>query len=214
MQASKYIATAAGICLLLVAVGIGAARNSSPKYSALNKYISQLLDNTFTILHDPNLTLPEKTARSESLLEANLDLNWMALYTLGRNRRILLPEQVQRYSEVYKRYIIETYGAAVKLYDGQRVTIQQVMPIDDTEYSVATLFVNENSGQEISVEYRVRLMKDNSYKVFDIVTEGISLVQSQHSEFNSVMANHGLDKLIEILDIKANKADARGKQPA
>lgn len=197
--------------LSIMCFGPIAGAKSPAKYPELNNYVTQLLDQTFDILHDANLTIPEKTERSEKLIAENLDLNWMALYTLGRNRRVLMPMQVQQYVAAYKRYVIETYGSSVKLYDGQDVQVQQVMPLDDTEYSVATLFVNQSSGQEVSVKYRVRLMKEGDYKVFDIVTEGISLVQSQQAEFNSLLSTHGFEKLLEVLHTKADEADAAGK---
>ncbi|MGV2432156.1 MAG UNVERIFIED_CONTAM: ABC transporter substrate-binding protein [Rickettsiaceae bacterium] len=56
----------------------------------------------------------------------------------------------------------------------------------------------KNAGDPIRVDY---LVYDNAgnYKVRDIITEGISLVNSQRSEYNDVIENHGIEYLISEL---------------
>lgn len=199
------------LATVLICLGtVVSASTSSSQYPDLDKYVSNLLEHTFAILKNDQLSVQEKTDQSEELLSNNLDLNWMAVYTLGRNRRTLDMNQLNDYIEAYKHYVINSYGSSVKLYDGQQVKIQQITQLtesDTTEFSVQTLFIKESTGQQVSVEYRVRKVQDGSFKVFDVVTEGISLIQSQHSEFNGIFANYGFDKLISILRTRAEQAE-------
>ncbi|MFN7401899.1 MAG: ABC transporter substrate-binding protein, partial [Alphaproteobacteria bacterium] len=45
----------------------------------------------------------------------------------------------------------------------------------------------------------------NSFKLVDIVVEGVGLLTSQRSEFNSVVNQKGLDYLIEALKKKTTE---------
>ena len=47
--------------------------------------------------------------------------------------------------------------------------------------------------------------KQNPYKVADIITEGVSILNSQQSEFNNIISNQGIDALIDDLKGKVSK---------
>ena len=48
------------------------------------------------------------------------------------------------------------------------------------------------------VTFRVRNFGD-SYKFVDVTVDGVSLVVTKRSEFNSIIYNQGIDGLLEIL---------------
>ena len=54
------------------------------------------------------------------------------------------------------------------------------------------------SSNEIPIFYRV-ILKDGTWKVYDVVVENVSLVQNYRSQFNSILAKNTPDQLIEIL---------------
>jgi phospholipid transport system substrate-binding protein len=49
--------------------------------------------------------------------------------------------------------------------------------------------------------------KDDEWKVFDIVIEGVSLVTNYRSQFASEIKNNGIESLITKLAEKNNKGD-------
>jgi phospholipid transport system substrate-binding protein len=54
------------------------------------------------------------------------------------------------------------------------------------------------SSKEIPIFYRV-ILKDDSWKVYDVVVENVSLVQNYRSQFNSILAKNTPEQLLEIL---------------
>ena len=73
----------------------------------------------------------------------------------------------------------------------------------DGEYTVAMQMKSDENGSEpVDVNYRVRKQGD-TYKIFDVIVEGVGLLTTQRSEFSSVIADKGIDYLIDQLATKS-----------
>jgi ABC-type transporter MlaC component len=47
--------------------------------------------------------------------------------------------------------------------------------------------------------HKLENAKKSTYKIDDIITEGVSILNSQKSEFNNIIINQGIDALIDDL---------------
>jgi phospholipid transport system substrate-binding protein len=188
-----------GLIILLVITCNTPIANASDK--ELGDYVNGLLQNFFTIAKDANLNEDKKVEMVRSLLSQNLDFDWMAKFTLGRYRKGLSASEIDSFSEVYKKYLLTTYGNAVRQYKGQDVRIKAVQAINDAEFVVKTLIIKA-SQEPLGVDYLVR-QGAQGYRVFDVVTEGVSLINSQQSEFASVISNNSLGSLKSDLASKS-----------
>ena len=70
---------------------------------------------------------------------------------------------------------------------------------DDGAIVGMVLHTPDGSAPDVVVNYRLS-KGPQGYKVVDILVEGVSLLNTQRSEFASVVANKGLDYLIEALE--------------
>lgn len=178
------------VCLILSFLSLSA-------HSAVNdNYVNQLIKDGLEVFNDQNLTQDAKIAKSKKLILVNLDLDWMAKFTLGVYRRNLTPEQIKQFTEVYGNYVSKVYADLVKNYHGQQPKVEQVRILDKGEFMVEMLIGTAK------VNYLVR-QKDasdkTSFKVSDVITEGVSLISSQQSEFMNILSNSGFDTLIDEL---------------
>ena len=57
---------------------------------------------------------------------------------------------------------------------------------------------------ETPIYYRV-IKKDNEWKVYDVVIEGVSLISNYRSQFREILGNNPPEKLLETLRKKAGK---------
>jgi phospholipid transport system substrate-binding protein len=186
------------IALLLITCNAPIAAASDKE---LGDYVNGLLQNFFTIAKDANLSEDNKVEKVRSLLSQNLDFDWMAKFTLGRYRRGMPEAQIEDFAQVYKRYLLTTYGNAVRQYKGENVENKAVQTIGENEFVVKTSIIKANQ-EPLNVDYLVR-QTGKDYRVFDVVTEGISLINSQQSEFASVIGSSGLDRLKSDLGAKS-----------
>jgi phospholipid transport system substrate-binding protein len=78
---------------------------------------------------------------------------------------------------------------------------------------VRTVILAERSGRpaRISVDYRVRSEGDR-WRIYDVVTEGVSVLQNYRAQFNRIIAKEGVDGLIGRMHARLRKGDAPGGQ--
>lgn len=184
------------VCLILSCLSLSAYSATDDKM-AVDNYVNQLIRDGLDVCNDESLDQDAKIAKTKKLILANLDLNWMAKFTLGVYRRTLTPEQIKQFTEVYSNYVSKAYADLVKNYNGQEPKVQQVRVLDEGEFMVEMLIGTAK------VNYLVRQVKGTSdktnLKVSDVITEGVSLINSQQSEFMNILSNSGFDKLIDEL---------------
>ena len=60
--------------------------------------------------------------------------------------------------------------------------------------------IKDGNRPDIKVAFKVRLdRKSNKWQAYDMVAEGISLLSSKRSEFESILRTEGIDKVIEVM---------------
>lgn len=190
--------------LLLIFIYISPA-NAQGDVEELKRYVDDLITKGYNIVNDPTLTEDQKVASSSSLLRANLHLDWMADYSLGRNKRGLSAQKIREFREVYSKFVVQAYASLSKSYSGVKAVVKKVTKIDDNMFIISMEILKKDSDTPVKVDYMVHKLektKTNPYKVGDVVTEGVSILNSQQSEFNSIITNQGIDGLISNLKEK------------
>ena len=89
-----------------------------------------------------------------------------------------------------------------KKYNGQKVLIKNINPVGNDQYVVTTEIQSDNSNVPYKVEYRVK-RTDGQYKVRDIIAEGVSMINTQRSDFGGIVAERGISALNQDLLAKA-----------
>ena len=166
----------------------------------IESYVHNLMNKSLAVLNDESTPHEAKTTKVRQMLSDNMDTNWMGRFTLGRIIRTLSEQEASNFLTTYKDYVINSYARAVSLYKGEKVTIASVQKMDD-EFSIVMTQVHKSDGNLINVNYLVHQL-DGKYKVCDVITEGISLINSQKAEYGSVIASSGINALVEDLKNK------------
>jgi phospholipid transport system substrate-binding protein len=108
--------------------------------------------------------------------------------------------------------LVRTYSNAISAYQGQTL---KVLPSrgkqDPEETTVRTQFVRAG-GQPLPIDFTMH-QKEGTWKVYDIVVEGVSLVMTYRSEFDAVVKQEGIDGLIKRLASKNMPASVGGSAP-
>lgn len=176
----------------------------------LEIYVKKLISDGYTLFNDETLSAANKNQRIIELLNDNLNLDWMAKYSLGRHRRTLDENEIQTFTSVYSRFIVKAYVDLTHHYRGEKANLKTVKKIDEDMFIVNLEIIKPGSNSPIKVDYLVHEIgngKDHKFKVADIITEGISLLNSQQSEFNNIISNQGIDALIKDLEEKSTKTE-------
>lgn len=163
-------------------------------------FIKDLIQQGYDLFHDPDISRSELEKETSRLIRDNLHLNWMANYTLGRHKKSLTQEKISEFTDVYKKFVVLAYTSLSNSYDGEKAIITSVQKLNDFMFMVNLEIAKPNSTKNIKVAYLVHKIEDESSdKIFligDVITEGVSILHSQQSEFSSVISQRGFDSLI------------------
>ncbi len=191
MQAKTFLVVVfiAGIVVLCPARSAAAGEPTEQIRTAVNQGVEIL--NKARL--DSASGKAETIARLKKVVYPLFDFNEMARRSLGANWRRLDPSQQKEFVAVFTDLLEKTYAKNIDLYDGQRV-VYLGETIDQDYADVQTKLLGKK-GESYSVVYKLHLV-DGRWRVYDVVAEGISVVNNYRSQFNRVMANSSFDELI------------------
>ena len=85
---------------------------------------------------------------------------------------------------LFEDLIVNTYAIRFKSYANEKIKLTGTASRGQT--AIVKSVIERGSQQPVRVDWRVTY-PDGQYKIFDIVIEGVSMIQTQRSEFSSVM---------------------------
>jgi phospholipid transport system substrate-binding protein len=142
----------------------------------------------------------ETIDRLKEIVYPLFDFEEMAKRSLGAHWRRLEPPRQKEFVTLFTELLERTYANSINLYDGQ--TVAYTGETVDGDYAEVATKIVTKKGEAFSAVYRLRRV-DGKWKVYDVVVEGISVVNNYRSQFNRVIINSSLDELMRRLKEKA-----------
>jgi phospholipid transport system substrate-binding protein len=136
-----------------------------------------------------------------------IDFEEATRLAVGRAWSQASPEQKKRLVSEFRNMLVRTYSNAIEAYQGQTL---KVLPSRGgkqdakDEVTVRTQFVRAG-GQPLPIEFQMHKTAQ-TWKVYDINVEGVSLVLTYRTEFDNVVKQEGIDGLIKRLTQKNTPA--------
>ncbi len=160
-------------------------------------FVQNLGDNAIEVLKAPDSTPEKRRVKFQEILDRDFAVNTIGRFALGRYWRAASPEQRQEYLRLFRLFILNTYASRLDGYSGQSFTVVKAHPIDDKDTLVNTA-ISQTNAEPLRVDYRVRT-RQGDHKIVDVLVEGISLITTQRSEFDSIINRVGFDGLLELM---------------
>lgn len=153
-------------------------------------FITKLADTGIGFLQNKNLSQEKREKEFRNLLQENFDMKTIGRFALGRYWKSSSKQQQQEYLDLFENMIVDVYARRFSEYDGQQLKVNSARPEGKSDVLVSSSILQE-SGPEISVDWRVRKKKNGKLKVIDIMVEGVSMSLTQRSDFASVIQRGG-----------------------
>jgi phospholipid transport system substrate-binding protein len=173
---------------------------TTAKKESAELFVSTIGDTAIGIVAS-KLTVEQKEAKLTKLFEDSVDTKWIAKFVLGSYGRQITPEQSNEYSELYHKFLLQSYVPKFKSYTNQKIVVLSTSKEDANNFLVQTEIKAEGEPT-VNVDYKVRKGADGKFKIIDIVAEDVSMITTQRSEFGSILSRNGVDGLIERLKAK------------
>jgi phospholipid transport system substrate-binding protein len=160
--------------------------------------VRQITDAVVAVLQDKSLSADQKRAKIEDTVKNYVDFETMSRLVLARNWNTLTDQQKKDFTEEFKEHLAVTYGKNVESYNNEKVQITGDRDEGRGDWTVQTKILRPAGGGDILVDYRLR-QKDGTWKIIDVVIEHVSLVSNFRSQFQDIMANGGIERLLKLL---------------
>lgn len=154
-------------------------------------FIASMGDRGINFLGDEAMSMEAKKAEFKSLLNESFDMSTIGRFALGTYWKEATPAQQKEYQKLFNAMIIRVYSQRFSEYKGQKFEVKSART-ENGKDSVVTSFIVPNDGPQVQVDWRVR-SKNGSYKVVDIIVEGVSMSMTQRADFASVIQRGGGD---------------------
>lgn len=168
-------------------------------------FIDQISQEAIQIIQAKNDAEDLKVRRLNRLFDRAVDTDWIAKFVMGRHWNQLTDTQKTSYTEVFQKYLANQYVPKFQEYNNQKYKIHKATSEQKGEYTVMTTIYLDGKTP-ISVNYKLHMNHKKQLQIFDVVAEGISLVNTQRSEFGSVLSRKGPEFLITALTQKTQIA--------
>jgi phospholipid transport system substrate-binding protein len=123
------------------------------------------------------------------LYQAAFDGPGIARFVLGRYWRSASEQEQQELLKLFEDYVVFVYGTRLANFSGERFKIRGSRT-DETGTIVSTDVISPNGDAPIKIDWRL-ITDHGSFKINDVIIEGISMLVTQRSEFASVIQRHG-----------------------
>lgn len=174
------------------------------------KMVDQVASKTFSRIKREKSNIEKNPEVLRDIVSQELmpyvDSNYAAMKVLGKYYRNYPKEKVYEYINDFQPYIISTYANALTYYNDQIVEFEPEKDFSDEKQVSVKAIVKDPGKPDIKLAFVVRKdRKTGAWQAYDMVVEGISLVSSKQSEFESILRQQGLQTVIDLMKDKTNQ---------
>jgi phospholipid transport system substrate-binding protein len=201
---ARRVAVALGLLAALVTAPLaaGSAASDTPQATikaVTGQVLAALRSNQETLRKHPAAV----AAQIAKIVDPHLDFTIMSQEALGVGWRRADRRQQVRFTQAFHQLLTADYAAVLKRYRGQTVKLLDVRWEDAARDRAIVSSQLEAPGQQaVEVDYRM-YHRGGSWKVYDVVVDGVSLLLNYRQAFASELQHEDLDTLIARLEHKA-----------
>ncbi len=189
--------------LLLVLFAQSALAEESKNQAQISEFVNGVGNKIITIAADKSVSDEQRKSKIISVIDQVIDAEWIARFVLGKNYKTISDQQREKFMQLYRDFMINTYGPKFKNYNGRKFTVVDV--VEQNGFFVAkSEFLPKDSNVPISVDFRVK-ERNGKLVILDFIAEGISLIETQRSEFNSAISQKGIEQFLIELETRVKK---------
>ncbi|CAD2223367.1 ABC transporter auxiliary component [Pseudoalteromonas sp. 3J6] len=209
-----FLASIALVSLMLVQ----SVQAAEVKLTDPNKMVRQVADNTFArITQDQPLIVKDKEHLRvivEEELMPYIDYKYAALRVLGsevskvraitdKAEKAKAIEDIQRFIGAFREYLVATYAGVFTQYTNQQVEFAAEQPFKGKDVVVVKTKIVEAGKPDIKIDFKVREDRSGEWRAYDMIAEGISLLDAKQSELQGILRQQGIDHVSGLLEQKS-----------
>ena len=138
------------------------------------------------------------------LINTIFDFEELSKRTLGREWKKMKAEQQNEFVQLFRKLLQGVYADRLLAYSDQKILFDKETELKKGSAEVQS-YLQTSDGKKIPLFYRLT-DKSGSWKVYDVIIEGVSMVKNYRTQFREILAKDSPEKLLEILRDKTSKS--------
>jgi phospholipid transport system substrate-binding protein len=170
--------------------------------SAAKELLENKIEAALAVLQKKDLDQQDKNKEVIKIVEPIFDYNLMAKLTLGRKYWPGLSEKNrERFVDLFVARLKTSYIDKLSLYTDEKVAYET--PVQEgIKIQIPTSVISKNN--RIAMMYKLYKSPD-SWKIYDIEIEGVSLISTYRSQFYDILSKGTIDDLLLKLEKPGEK---------
>jgi len=151
----------------------------------------------------------------DDILLPHFDIDYASILVLGQSARSTSPEQRSRFAKAFYNSIAHRYAEGLLNYTRCNVRVLPFRGELNDKRTIVRTEVILDDGKTIAVDYAFRKSRDDDWKAYDVIIEGISYITNFRNQVGEEIRKTSLDALITRLENNGQEAldslEQRGK---
>ncbi|MGF1641093.1 MAG: phospholipid-binding protein MlaC [Rhodospirillales bacterium] len=187
--AARRAATGLVLLVAVVLAPAGAAGDDTEQRAV--RFVENLADAAVHALTEPDISRDEREKRFRGLLSDHFAVGAIGQWVLGRYWTTATVEERKEYLRLFEEMLVVTYLNRFQRYSGETLAVDRAL-VDERsgDAVVFSQIVRPDGTAVVTVGWRLRA-SGSSFKIVDVMVEGVSMGQTQRSEFAAVIRRHG-----------------------
>jgi phospholipid transport system substrate-binding protein len=181
--------------VLFMASTLALAQSQSP-----DTMVKATVDEVLAVMRQ-NKDPKTLVSLAEQKVLPHFDFSRMTQLAVGRNWKQATTEQRKSLEDGFRTLLVNTYSAAIStgVTPADKVDVKPAQGSGD-DVTVKTV-VHRSGKPPVPVDYRISKTGEG-WKVYDVIVENVSLVQTYRGSFSEEITRSGIDGLIKVLEQK------------
>ncbi len=167
------------------------------------EFIVNLGKEATSLLTSKTISSTERKTRFKELFKSHFSTKSIAKFCLGRYWRQATDEEKQEYIDLFDDSVADNYASKFSQYNPEdQFIVSTTRALTDGGIKVNSRLQTPD-GYPITIVWLV-YKKDTSFKIFDVLLEGVSMSVTQRSEYASIIERSG-GKISGLISALQNK---------
>jgi phospholipid transport system substrate-binding protein len=186
-------------CLLL---GFATPSFAGPALDTVKGNVDEVLKVLKNPAYKEEMGKKVKQDQIRRISQKMFDFAELSKRTLGVNWNKFTTPQRQEFVDLYRGLLEDAYIDKITSYTDERINYTKELQLSENAAEVQSTVVTKSG--EIPVYYRMH-NKDGQWRVYDVVIEGVSLVNNYRTQFREILANNPPVYLLDTMRKKVQK---------
>ena len=193
-----------------VLLGCYLGATSMPTYAATGPTVAvkETIDEVIRLVTDEELKKAENLSNRRTLLQGAIGQHFsfseMAKRSLAAHWKGLSEREHHEFVLLFKALLTKAYAKKIESYSDQEFQYNK----ERLKNSFAEVQTKIISGQsEFPLDYRM-IQKNDTWYVYDVVVNGVSMVKNYRSQFDRIIRRSSYENLVVTLREKSNEIKA------